>query len=44
MLVCNDLGHGYGSVCMRTVADGVTFEVGRCPEGTVSTLPRTTFL
>lgn len=44
MLVCNAMGHGYGSVCMRTVAGGVTFEVGKCPEGPLPTLPGTTFL
>lgn len=40
MLVCDGMGHGYGSVCMRTAAGGV----GRYPEGTLPTLPRTTFL
>lgn len=35
MLVCEVMGHGYGSVSVTAVEYRVAFEVGRCSEWTL---------
>jgi hypothetical protein len=34
-LVCEGMGHGYGSACVTAVTCRVAFEVGRCSEWTL---------